>query len=73
MEKPEGKILMSEFLGRAGASEREHGTSMFSDKMMEMMGSFTIIRMVNLMGAISEKISKEELLSLNEKLNQIKK
>lgn len=73
MEKPEGKILMSEFLGRAGASEKEHGTSMFSDKMMEMMGSFTIIRMVNLMGAISEKISKEELLALNEKLNQIKK
>ena len=51
-----------------------------SDKMMEMINGFTILRMVNMMGMMSDMqsaekpvITKEMLLELNAKLNQIKK
>ncbi len=51
-----------------------------SDKMMKMLGGFTVLRMVNMMGLMGDMknegkpaITKEMLLGLNEKLNQIKK
>ncbi len=44
-----------------------------SGAMMQMLGSFTVIRMVGLMGAAGVKMTKEELLALNAQLNQIKK
>ena len=40
---------------------------------MEMMGSFTVIRLMNLMGAAGPGLTKEEMLAVNERLNQIKK
>ena len=42
-------------------------------EMMQMMGGFTVIRLTSLMGAANVKMSKEQLLELNRKLNQIKK
>lgn len=42
-------------------------------KMMQMMGSFTVLRMVGLMGAAGKKVSKEQMLALNAQLNQIRK
>ncbi len=42
-----------------------------SDGMMKMMGGFTVLRLMNLLGTLGERPTKEELLSLNEKLNQI--
>ena len=44
-----------------------------SPEMMEMMGGFTIIRLVGLMGAANVKMTKEQLLDLNAMLNRIKK
>ena len=41
--------------------------------MMLMMGSFTIIRLTSLLGAAHVSITKEQLLDLNAKLNQIAK
>ena len=38
-----------------------------------MMGSFTVIRLMNLMGAAEPGLTKEEMLALNERLNRIKK
>ncbi len=46
---------------------------MFDEKMFDMMGSFTVLRLINLMGAVNEKMTKEQLLDLNSKLNQIKR
>jgi len=41
--------------------------------MMQMMGSFTVIRLTSLMGAANISFTKEQLLGLNAMLNQIKK
>ena len=41
--------------------------------MMQMMGSFTVVRMTSLMGAASVTFTKEQLLEVNAKLNQCKK
>ena len=44
-------------------------------KMLEMLGGFTVIRMINLMGAAGPKVEwkKEDLLGLNAQLNKIKR
>ena len=39
---------------------------------MQMMGGFTLLRLVNMMGLIAEPPTKEQLLDLNAKLNKIK-
>lgn len=41
------------------------------DGMMKMMGGFTVLRLMNLLGSLGKKPTKEELLALNEKLNRI--
>lgn len=43
------------------------------DKMMEMLRGFTLIRMFNLMSGVGAKFSKDELLTINQRLNQIPK
>ena len=43
------------------------------DGMMKMMGSFTILRLLSLLGAAGIKPTKEQLLNLNAELNKIKK
>ncbi|MGN1022517.1 MAG: glycoside hydrolase family 2 TIM barrel-domain containing protein [Lachnospiraceae bacterium] len=47
------------------------GMGASSDGMMKMMGGFTVLRLMNLLGSLGKKPTKEELLALNEKLNQI--
>ena len=44
-----------------------------SGKMMQMLGSFTILRLIGLIGAMGVKPTKEELLALNAQLNNVKK
>ena len=39
--------------------------------MMTMLGSFTILRLTSLLGAVSVQVTKEQLLELNDKLNKI--
>lgn len=49
---------------------------MDSEDMMKMMGSFTVLRLLHMMGMMSGSkaaFSKEELLDINSQLNQIKK
>jgi len=54
--------------------KNENGGAAFSTDMMAMLGSFTVIRLINLMGMmLTEKLTKEQLLDLNAKLNQIPK
>ena len=42
-----------------------------NDGMREMMNGFTVLRMVNLMGASGAALSKDELLAVNGELNRI--
>ena len=44
-----------------------------TDAMMQMMNGFTVLRLTSLMGAMNVKFTKEQLLEMNAKLNQIKK
>ena len=44
-----------------------------NEGMMQMMGSFTILRLTSLIGMAGVTFTKEELLDLNAKLNKIKK
>ncbi len=47
-----------------------------NEGMMKMLGGFTVLRMLNMLGMAADnvkKLTKEELLELNEQLNQIKK
>ncbi len=44
-----------------------------NEEMMQMMGGFTVLRMINLLGAAGVKMTKDELLAINNRLNQISK
>jgi beta-galactosidase len=41
--------------------------------LMEMMGSFTVLRLTSMMGMANVSFTKEELLKLNKQLNKIRK
>ncbi len=74
IESPEGKQLMMSLLSRMGEGGMAAGMQVeMTDKMMTMMGGFTLIRLTNLMGTAGVSFTKEQLLALNEQLNQIKK
>ena len=40
---------------------------------MNMLGGFTVIRLTGMMGAMGVKPTREELLAINDKLNQVPK
>ena len=40
---------------------------------MQMMGSFTVLRLTSMMGMMNISFTKEELLKMNKKLNKIRK
>ncbi len=44
-----------------------------SEGMMQMMGSFTLLRLTSMMGMANVSFSKEELLKMNKQLNRIRK
>ena len=68
MKAEEAKTL---FLGLM--QSQDHFSSENTEALMKMMGSFTLIRLLNTFGAIGSAMTKEEFLSLNHKLNLIKK
>ena len=79
MASEEGKQL---FMGLMANAMKNHGDkSMMGDMgaqlltgpMMQMMGGFTVLRLMNLMGAANLHFTKDELLQLNAALNRIKK
>ena len=68
---PQGKAVIDELLSKFSG-----GTAAgfeITDGMREMMNGFTVLRMTSLMGTTGTSLDKEALLSLNQKLNQIKK
>ncbi|MGN0572846.1 MAG: DUF4982 domain-containing protein, partial [Acutalibacteraceae bacterium] len=77
MKSPEGMMLFAGLMKEIMASGGQGGGMMagfeMSEGMMQMMGGFTIIRLTNLIGTAGIKLTKEQLLGLNAKLNQIKK
>ena len=79
VKSAEGRTLVQEIMGGVmsrmggGSGDKPEASLQNAEKMMEMMGSFTVIRLMNLMGAAGPGLTKEEMLAVNERLNQIKK
>ncbi len=74
LSKPEGKEVFLSFASHLGGiMGTENNDLMKQESMMQMLGSFTVLRMIGLLGAANVTITKEQLLELNHKLNQIKK
>lgn len=78
MKSKEGKeLILSIFKSMGQGSKEGEGAFSISEEnmgsFMQMMGSFTVIRMINTFGAISSSMTKEQMLELNDRLNQIKK
>ena len=63
--------IMSQMMGGAGDG-KVAGFEM-NEGMMKMMEGFTLLRLTGLMGTAGVKVTKEQLLELNARLNQIKK
>ena len=74
MKSPKGKALFFSLLKNM---EQGGEASLFSvenmEPMMKMLESFTFLRMINMMGAMNVTMTKEEMLTLNQQLNQIEK
>ena len=64
--------LMAKIMSQMGNNGAAAGFDLTPD-MMQMMGGFTVLRLTSLMGAANVNFTKEQLLDLNAKLNQIKK
>lgn len=75
MKSEAGSRFVMEVFGKmmsAMAPEGQDAAGM-SGSLMQMMGSFTVIRLLNLMGAANVTFTKEQLLEINAGLNQIQK
>ena len=76
MESGEGRQLFiklfKELTNNASSDSMMAGVEV-GPELMQMMGSFTILRMTSMMGAAGLKPTKESLLELNKALNKIKK
>ena len=75
MKVPAGMAIFGEFMASLmGPAAAEGGASMASAEMLQMLGSFTMLRLIGMLpkqeGA--PEITKEQLLAVNEKLNAVK-
>lgn len=75
MSSDEGKILMESIIAKMAemSSAGDKPGFTMNEDMMKMMGGFTLTRLSGMLGVMNINITKEQLLGLNAKLNQIKK
>ncbi len=76
MATREGKLVFAEFFESLTKNASHDGMMSemeLTPEMMQMMGGFTVLRMTSLMSVGGLKTTKEQLLSLNERLNKIPK
>ena len=68
-----GKMLGGKKGGKKGGKVKAAGFEV-GPEMMAMMGGFTVLRLFTLMGGMADvKMTKEDLLAINAKLNKIRK
>ena len=77
MKAPEGMMLfmgiMKNLMTVGGGADSMMAGFEFNEGMMQMLNGFTVIRLTSLLGTAGIKMTKEQLLEINAKLNQIKK
>ena len=75
MKAPAGQQFFDEMMKKMAATKKEgEGFDIKPEQMsgmMQMMGSFTVLRMTNMLGLTGMSLTKEQLLELNDQLNQI--
>ena len=71
------KVAMKKMSGKGKKGEKKEGAFEIDladkDGIMAMMGSFTVLRLVSLMGMANVTLTKEQLLKINRVLNLIRK
>ena len=68
-----GKLLLK-FMPKKGDGEGANfGGFELTDDLMKMMGGFTFLRLSGMIGMMGVNLTREQLLSINAKLNRIKK
>ena len=72
LANPEGAALFSQLMKQMMTAPGGKGLEM-TPAMLEMMNGFTILRLTTMMSAMKITFTKEQLLELNERLNQIVK
>ncbi len=72
---PEGAALLEDIFGRLTSNKNAAFAGFeFSEEMTKMIGGFTLLRLLGMMGGMSGAApTKEELLDINKKLLRIKK
>ena len=73
MANEQGRAFFMGVMGKLMPGKMADQAAGNGGAMMQMLGSFTVVRMVGLMGAAGLKMTKEELLAINAELNKIKK
>ncbi|MBQ1217130.1 MAG: glycoside hydrolase family 2 protein [Clostridia bacterium] len=71
----QGKMLFMGLIGKfmPKKGDKVAGGFEMNDGMMQMMGGFTVLRLSGMIGTMGVNLTKEDLLTLNAKLNKIKK
>ena len=75
MKSQEGQAMLMQMMQgiMAGSGQDTMIKPENMGQMMGMMGSFTILRLMKLMGAANVQVTKEQMLGLNAALNKIKR
>lgn len=77
MDKQEARDAFLEFIkditGDSKNNDQDFASMLSNNDMMKMMGGFTVIRLTSMLGTMNLKVTKEQLLDLNAKLNTVKK
>ncbi len=72
-----GKIIMTQLKANSKSKEKSGGFSLAGFKpspdLLKMLGGFSILRASSMLGMVNISMTKEQLLSINRKLNKIKK
>ncbi len=73
MATMQGKLLFAGMFAKLMKGNKKAAGFDVSPDMMQMMGSFTVLRLTGLISMMDIHFTKEQLLDLNDKLNKIKK
>ena len=75
MSTEAGRTMFMQLMGSmmSGSDSEESGAMKMNEGMMKMLGSFTVLRLLNMAGTAGRPLTKEEMLQINAGLNQIKK
>lgn len=76
LKTKEGESLFLDLMKNMRKDKQEGAFAMTAEnigQMMQIMGSFTLIRLLNTFGAVGPAVTKEQLLELNARLNEIRK